>query len=269
MKPYATYSAEELALDDLFVRWVKHPSDAEVVSFWNNWLVRHPECYQTVEDARQLILTFSAPLPEDQLAGEDISTLWRRIRVSLQEIDDVKTLQPNIQNVIAWWYFIRTVAALIGIVLFVGWALWIQWNPPLLTIRTQVTENQTVRLPDGSRVKLHPNSQLRYANQWTDENPKAVWLTGEADFEIARCAFKAPDQQFRVHLSTLTLSSCSTTFRVSDCNSDTRVTLVTGQLDAFLPTKKESFSLKPGETIVVNDGKVTITRSGLAVAKLD
>lgn len=268
MKPYATYSAEELALDDLFVRWVQHPADQEVDSFWSTWLDRHPHRTRTVETARKLVSGLSILQLDDQLASDEVSTLWRRIRVSLQELDDVKTLQPNVQNVVAWWYFLRTVSALMGIILFVGWALWIQWNPPLLTIRTHTAENQTVRLPDGSQVRLHPNSQLRYANRWTEENPKAVWLQGEADFEVARCSFKTTDQQFRVHLTALTLSSCSTKFRVTECDSNTRVTLMTGELSAYLPTKKEPFALQSGETIVVNDGKATIIRSGFTTSQL-
>lgn len=261
MKPYAAYSAEELALDDLFVRWVQHPADQEVDSFWSNWLDRHPHKAVTVGIARQLVSGLSMVNPEEQLPSDEVSTLWRRIRVSLQEIDDVKALQPNVQNVVAWWYFLRTIAALIGIILFVGWALWIQWNPPLLTIRTQTAENQTVKLPDGSQVRLHPNSQLRYANRWTEEIPKAVWLKGEADFEVARCSFETTDQQFRVHLTALTLSSCSTKFRVMECDSNTRVTLIAGQLSAYLPSQKKPLAVLPGETIVVNDGKATIIKA--------
>jgi transmembrane sensor len=82
MRPYIHYSAEELALDSLFMRWVLYPGDRVVAAFWQSWLHIFPQCRPTVETARQFIITVN-PLPDRHLSPEELSLLWARVRQSL------------------------------------------------------------------------------------------------------------------------------------------------------------------------------------------
>ena len=122
-KPYAAYSAEDFALDDLFVRWVQHPSDEEVTAFWEQWLHNHPDRYETVTMARKIIRAGGqSRLPA--LTTDEISTVWGRIRESLQTLEDVRPLQPDVRTVVGWWYFVRMATAALSLVLLAGWAFW-------------------------------------------------------------------------------------------------------------------------------------------------
>ncbi|HEV7350648.1 hypothetical protein [Telluribacter sp.] len=106
MKPYSEYSAEELAMERLFIRWVRFPNDLPIQSFWENWLVQHPHMNETVHTARQLVEQASAWNSED-LSGEEAGSLWTKIRSSIERLPDVEPLDPSLRSIAANWYFFR------------------------------------------------------------------------------------------------------------------------------------------------------------------
>lgn len=255
-KPYSAYSAEELVLDDLFVRWVQHPDDEEVGAYWQNWLSKHPHRTHVVETARELILTGSrSALPA--LSSDEISSVWGRIRESLQTMEEVRPLQPDIRAFVGWWYFMRTVAALLGVIGLIGWALWMQYGPNqcISTISTSANQTRQIRLPDSSIMTLHPSSKVRYARCWTDESPRAVWLDGEADFAIIHRNDTSSARLFRVHTDGLTIEAIGTTFQVRHSLKGTCVALTSGQVNLLLKHQK-TIRLRPGDSIEVATGSV-------------
>ena len=257
-KPYAHYTAEELALDDLFVRWVQHPSDEEVVAYWQVWLSHNPDCVETIEAARAIIRTTSLPT-RPSLSGDEVSSVWGRIRESLRTMEDVRPLQPDVQAVVGWWYFLRTVAATFGLVSLVGWAVWMQYGPEqsIQTIRTSVGQTRIIRLPDNSTVTLYANSSVRYARRWSDESPRAVWLQGEADFSVVHRTDTSSARLFRVHTSDpdLTVEAVGTAFRVRQRPECTHVTLTSGEIN-LLVSQQKPFRLQPGDSAEVTAGFV-------------
>lgn len=255
-KPYAAYSAEDFALDDLFVRWVQHPSDEEVTAFWEQWLNNNPERYETVTTARKIIRAGAqSRLPV--LTTDEISTVWGRIRESLQTLEDVRPLQPDVRAVVGWWYFVRMATAALGLVLLASWAFWMQYGPgqSIQVIRTATGQTRTIRLPDHSVVALCPNSTIRYARRWTSDLPRAVWLEGEADFMVVHQPDTSSSRLFRVHTPDLTIEAVGTQFRVRQQPEGTRVSLQTGQVDIRLSQKK-ALRLQPGDSIRVAGGTI-------------
>jgi len=87
MKPYSEYSAEELAMENLFIRWVRFPNDPPIRSFWENWMVKYPYKKETVEKARELVLVTTDWQPET-LSNQDVNSIWDRIRNSLEIITE-------------------------------------------------------------------------------------------------------------------------------------------------------------------------------------
>lgn len=255
MKPYAHYSVEELALDDLFVQWVRQPDDEEVDAFWQGFLLQHPHSSDTVYEARALVQTASVSLPA-RLSGDDVSSVWGRIRESLQDMEDVRPLQPEVRSVVAWWYLIRGVAASVGIVLLIGWAVWMQYEETMCTVHTDSQAGRQVVLPDGSRVYLYRDSQLRFARQWCDETPRSVWLEGKADFAVAHKKRPTAINTFRVHTADLTIEAHGTTFKVAQGQTGTHIALTSGQVDLLLMTHLAPVSLCPGDSVAVSGGIV-------------
>lgn len=231
----------------MFMRWVQHPDDDEVDLFWRNFSRQHPHFESTIDEARQMVMDASAPLP-GALTHDDMSNLWHRIRVSLQELDEMKPLQPSVRTVVAWWYFGRTVAAALGLLLFVGWGFWMHQSENLKTVRSGSAQEQIVRLPDGSQARLQPNSQLEFAQQWVDETPHAVWLQGEARFSVVQ---RPKATSLRIHTSDVTIEATGTEFWVGQQAEGTRVGLQTGSLTLLLNDDKQRVTMNPGDSLEV------------------
>lgn len=87
MKPYSEYSAEELAMENLFIRWVRFPNDPPIRSFWESWMTKYPYKRDTVNKARELVLVATEWRPE-VLSSQDVNSIWDRIRNSLEIIKE-------------------------------------------------------------------------------------------------------------------------------------------------------------------------------------
>ncbi|TLV03757.1 hypothetical protein [Dyadobacter luticola] len=94
MKPFSELSAEELAMENLFIRWVRFPDDPPIRSFWENWILKYPSRKDTVEKARELVLLASDWRP-DMLSSQDVNSLWGRIRNSLDMMGDRDAKKKN------------------------------------------------------------------------------------------------------------------------------------------------------------------------------
>ncbi|WP_138989937.1 FecR family protein [Larkinella sp. C7] len=250
MKHFSAYTAEELAADELFIRWVQHPDDAEVSAYWEGWLAHHPYKTEVVDFARELVRMASSPASRP-MEGEEVMSLWGRIRSSIQEMPELQPLQPEIQSWVTNWYIFRWVSAAAGIVLFIGWVLWTQWSHAMETVRTPVGVAKTVKLPDGTLVKLIGNSQIRYARVWSEEVPRAVWLEGEAFFTVAQRYGSGEDSKFRVHTTTLTVEAQGTLFTVSQRKKGTRVELSAGKIKLMRNDDPQVIEMKPGESVEI------------------
>lgn len=87
MKPFSELSAEELAMENLFIRWVRFPDDPPIRSFWENWILKYPSQKDTVAKARELVLIASDWKP-DSLSSQDVNSIWGRIMSSLDIMGD-------------------------------------------------------------------------------------------------------------------------------------------------------------------------------------
>lgn len=250
MKHFSAYTAEELAADELFIRWVQHPDDAEVSAYWERWLAHHPYKTETVELARELVHLASNPASQP-MEGEEVVSLWGRIRSSIQEMPELQPLQPEIQTWVTNWYIFRWVSAAAGIVLFIGWVFWMQGAHAMETVRTPDGVAKTVKLPDGTMVKLIGNSQIRFARVWSEEVPRAVWLEGEAFFTVAERPGSGDGSKFRVHTNTLTVEVQGTRFNVSQRKKGTRVVLSAGKIKLMLNDGPQVIEMKPGESVEI------------------
>ena len=87
MKPFSELSAEELAMENLFIRWVRFPDDPPIRSFWENWILKYPAQQDTVAKARELVL-IASDWKSDGLSGQDVNSIWGRIMSSLDIMGD-------------------------------------------------------------------------------------------------------------------------------------------------------------------------------------
>jgi ferric-dicitrate binding protein FerR (iron transport regulator) len=114
------------------------------------------------------------------------------------------------------------------------------------TLRIPYGKRFEIQLSDGSKVFMNAGSSLKYPVNFTKNDKREVFLTGEAFFKVAQ----DKDRQFIVKAENLEIGVLGTEFNVSAYPEDfsTNVVLVKGSVK--LATKKdqqEMAILKPGQ----------------------
>lgn len=249
---------EQFLADPQFRDWVEKPTRA-LEAYWQEWINQNADKKDKLLLAREILLQLQAeslPLDEEK-EKENIGKI-------LQIVAPRKRVFP----------YTRLAAAcvLIGLCAF----LVTHFSNRSLTPKPTAVSNdqhetifsnsgqqeQIVTLDDGSTVLLHPNSQLTVL---FSDSMRAVFLTGEAYFEIA----KNPDLPFEVKTRHITTRVIGTSFRVRDNAKETPMVRVnTGKVTVTLnpdtepalvgAQPQEPIILSPQEMVMVENSMLTI-----------
>lgn len=250
MKRYQTFSAQDFASDEDFLRWVKYPEhDPFLDKFWQNWLLENPDKREAVDDARCMIL---AVLHEKQsLPAEGAERdIWARIEQSTGMGQRSRSLWRP-------WY---ARAAVVLMFASAGW-LALKSDPTAegevaveqkaeVTFVTQLNNSETpktVILSDGTSIIMQPRSALEYPVSFEDDK-REVFLTGQAFFEVVRDA----DRPFLVHAGEIVTRVLGTSFTVRNVEGEKKVLVKvkTGKVSVFVASNEEK---APGGTESVYD----------------
>jgi ferric-dicitrate binding protein FerR (iron transport regulator) len=227
---YSDYTLSDLVTDEDFQQWVKNP-DAASDAFWQDWLVRYPEKEAYVQQARTLLSAIDfakTPLAEIDQAG-----MLKNIFARIQEEPASMPLYPGDRN--RWRRWMSVAAMLVGL-LTTGVVYYTAFRPGrMITYTTDYGDSQTITLPDGSLVTLNAHSTLRSAAQWKPDQPREVWLDGEAFFDVQKKARATdapvlPSNRFVVHTRDLHIEVLGTQFNVNNRRTTTRVVLNSGKI---------------------------------------
>lgn len=162
MKPYSEYTAEELAMERLFIRWVRHPDDPNVSKFWVNWMQDNPEQAETVESAKMLVDTVS-DWAETEMSREERPSLWERIRQSIGSLPILKESVQQVSMPTGNGSFLKWSAG-VGATVVVLLFLFMRETPPFpdhsegtngLGIPFGESKNQKA---DSTKAKVYPDS---------------------------------------------------------------------------------------------------------------
>jgi transmembrane sensor len=260
MHDYRNFEPEDLAADPLFQRW-KLVNDPEAGAFWKAWLVQNPDKKELVDKAGYLLHKL------DELVDQ---SLLERLQISEDEIkEEIQRLHGSLGEnqrgdsgrwfVNRWPYGIAaSVLLLLGVF---GWAvidrptekkpvtyqeLVAQAADPLTEVINNGTEPMRVKLPDGSAIRLHPKSQVSYANPFS-ANKREVYLAGEAFFEVA----KDPTKPFYVYANRLVTKVLGTSFTVQAYEGarQARVVVRTGKVSVFARNQEAAADQKEDYTL--------------------
>lgn len=219
---YLHYDAVQLATDEDFIRWVKHPAPGEEAA-WQDWLNENPEKRPEVEAARSLVnaIKFRVDKPD-----VDTGQLWERIKVTKEEPAVVQSLRGRRRFLFG---IAGAVAAAVALLLF------IIGLGPENTINTGIDEHRAYILPDRSRVQLNAVTQLSH-----DESGRRVELEGEAFFAVEK------GSTFVVATPRGTVEVLGTQFNVFSRERDFRVKCTEGRVRVTVTTDENAVILTPG-----------------------
>ena len=225
---------EDFINDPSFSNWI-HKSNDEDVALWENWIRENPKHQGLVNDARDIIkgIQFSPTI----LPQEKINSEWNQLNNRITNTEPTK--QTSIFSKKKFW--LRAAASIILLMCAAALLFWVSRPQPILH-QTAFGEKLELKLSDGTQVALNANSSLKYFK----ENPREVWLDGEAFFKVE----KKPQtgERFLVRTKDLTVEVLGTAFNVHTRMEKTEVILEEGKVNLQLQNgeKKE---MKPGDLI--------------------
>lgn len=262
MKKYIDYTVEDFVKDEYFIQWILG-SDPAVHSFWISWLAENPQKAEVVDKARQLLLLIN--FKKYQPANKDYLRIWQAIDQDVERIEeknsDTKIIAMHNRKSAthdseSLFFKSRKIAAsfLVG-VLLLSVIAWFFLRNPHVNYSTDYGEIKTIVLPDNSTVKLNANSSLSFIDDWKGDNPREVWLDGEAFFSVTH---KANHQKFLVHVDELRVEVLGTEFNVNNRKEKAKVVLNSGKIKLGFEGKEDAnetgktICMEPGEMVEVS-----------------
>ena len=180
---------------------------------------------------------------------------WKAIEVSINEESPFPENKRK-KNLIVMFSIAFIIGACFLLYNFVFTGTTIVYN-------TKYAQVKNITLPDGSKVTLNANSQLKLSSDWSTQGDRQVWLEGEAYFEVEKKL--ATGQKFIVHTKDMDVEVLGTKFNVNTRHQKAIVSLeegkiklsVNGQIKQILKKnyKEEIIEMKPGELVTVDSAK--------------
>ena len=127
------------------------------------------------------------------------------------------------------------------------------------SIKTPFGKTKQVTLPDGSKVLLNANSQLRFSKNWSKTADRMVWLEGEAEFLVKHYDLKEEEaQKFIVNTEGVKVEVVGTRFNLMSRAEKCKLALYEGKVQLLLNKhpEQESISIAPNEIVQVDNGAV-------------
>src|SRR5690606_33592322 len=126
---------------------------------------------------------------------------------------------------------------------------------PIHTLITPIGGEYSIRLSDGTKVRLNADSKLKYPVSFDGEKTREVELEGEAYFEVAKDKDKNKNVQLVVKSKGQTLEVLGTEFNLNTFRNKVITTLVEGSVRVSMDNKSPNqyHILKPNEQLVYHD----------------
>ncbi|WP_138989720.1 FecR family protein [Larkinella sp. C7] len=235
MQAYHSYKAEDFLTDDSFIAWV-YNRDAAASAFWSGWMAQPQPNRAEALLAKDILEALN--LPETEVTEATLTHETGQILRRVSQHSETRSL-PGIRR--SWWLAAATLILLLG----AGWLVWrIPQKSHLLTSllpdarpKDGVVEqaNRTskpvrVTLPDGSTVRLQPNSRIQHVAGF-GQQVRAVVLTGEAFFDVV----PNPKVPFLVYARDVVTRVVGTSFTVKAYDDLPQVTVAvrTGRVTVY------------------------------------
>lgn len=249
--PYINYSVEDFLWDEKFRYDTLNPNENN--KYWDNWVQRHPEKKQIVDDAKKIILSLS--VDEAEINEDEIQFLISDTIKLLDNNSVTNTFTNKKPSVFSRYKYALGIAATLFITLLV-YSLsdkavllpFVSEKPvyermvvksgiPLVEQVNNSNAPMIIELADGSKITLEKKSKISYTKYMSGAAKREVYLTGEAFFEVAR----DPQHPFLVYANGLVTKVLGTSFRIRSYENEKNVIVdvKSGKVSVFAnPTKK-------------------------------
>lgn len=115
---------------------------------------------------------------------------------------------------------------------------------------TREAEQVTISLPDGSKIKLHPNSNLKYSLINFNKKGRKISFNGYGEFSIC----KNPESPFTLNSEKLEIQVLGTEFDLlaREDGNEAMIYLKSGSIEAKSEISGESVSVEPKQLVILD-----------------
>lgn len=241
---YTIFTKQDFLQDNLFIQHVKYPN-ATTKALWERYALLNPGNYSEYLDAvseleyiLQATIRITAPLGLKHQVWENIQRELPFAQIKFSKHRFVGHLS------IAASIFIAS--------LTIGFLFYHFYYSRKTTMTTSYNMVKEVLLPDSSRVVLNANSGINYSSHWKSDQPREIWLNGEAYFEVVHqnknLKHILNSERFIVHAGQLEIQVLGTVFNVRARSKDNSVVLVSGKVAVKVLGQQTWKILLPGES---------------------
>jgi transmembrane sensor len=228
-------------------------------------LAGHPE----FQRERELLMAFWQREPGEHAASK---ALFGRVKEKIQLLEVSGEGSAPVRK-FQGWRWVAAAAVLLGVVA-VGVFYQRGGERPAavapvavhwLRKTTQARQTDSVRLADGTLVRLNSGSTLIYPDIFMDSS-RDVELDGEAFFDVSKDAA----HPFMIHADKMNIRVLGTSFDVKSYRNEPvgEATLIQGSIEVTLTDRPaDRFILKPKEKLVVENKMVTRHSTDSTVAR--
>ena len=210
--------------EDLLVKHLLGETGPDENARVEAWLAAHPSNRRYYEDLR-LIWRESRRLGDNfQETDEQEEAAWQKFRrrIHPSHLKAVKHT-PAPKRILPLWTKIAAIFLLAASITAILYLINANTAAPEKRVASTTTP-LTDTLPDGSRITLNKQTNIKYPAKFKKE--RTVQLQGEAFFAIA------PDKAkpFRVYTNGVTITVLGTSFNVRDSDTTTEIIVETGMV---------------------------------------
>lgn len=244
---------EDLLLEQSFREYIEQTNEASV-TYWNEWIVEHPESADKIKKATLVIQTL--------LGARKISVSTDKeesLRLLIKKIDQQQDHPTGLVLNSIWLRIAATVIILMAVA-----STWYWINTYSTKKNTAVAYNEIIvplgekariNLADGTSVWINSDSKFKFPEKFGPDS-REVFLEGEAFFDVTKKAHT----NFIVHTRLSDVKVLGTAFNVKCYAKDlkTQTTVVRGLVQVISKGENQLKTLiKPNEmlTIRANQGE--------------
>lgn len=244
---------------DLIIRYLKKQLTAEEKRYFINWLEEDSENKDFLFGLKEV---YVASQWDSIIKKADTDNEWDKLYARLRPENKVPEQKYPFSRK-AFMKLVGIAAALFLVFVLGNKSNYIFHRIPdnYYTIETKAGEQTSVRLADGSVVKLNSMTKLSYPAYFNSDN-RVVYLSGEAVFDVKHDKKSTP---FFVNVGEYVIKVLGTHFNVSayDADSTFTTTLEVGKVEISGIKSDPSYKtvLKPGNEFVYQrtSGKYYVT----------
>lgn len=237
-------------MDDIIIKYLQGEAGETEKKQLLDWLNASEENKKQFAGMREAWLAAGDILPSGGLYAQKAHDMFMR---------QVAAHENKKRNHSRSFRFARMAAAGVLLLLLLGGSYFagMKRNPDELYAKEIVMNHfrmgkdskDSIVLPDGTTVWLHAGSELFFPDTFSGKQRK-VTLRGEGYFEVS----PDKDKPFIVEAGGMEVKVLGTSFDIQNYagRKTAEVTLLTGEVEVFLPVLERTVALKPDQKIVWN-----------------